>query len=322
MPARVSAAALACALSLLPALSRAETAAATADAPLAASNVSEERGAFPEDSPGVAAVRPAYGPPGDIPGIPSDAALEADGAVIGTVVIDNQNIFDPNDPKDNNKIFRLADRLHIKTRARVVRSQLLFKPGDRYSRRLLDESERLLRADSYFYDAWIRITSYKDGKVDLRVTTRDVWTLDPGFNFGRSGGQNSVGLKLEEENLLGTGASLSLAHTRDVDRTSNSIEVRDMHAFGSWVAVDANYAALSDGYLRALTVTRPFYRARHPLVRLGGPRRWLAGRSALRPRQAGGRVPGPAPAVPDLLRLVQGIAGELGAALDRRRHLR
>ena len=83
---------------------------------------------------------------------------------------------------------------------------------------------------------------YQDGKVDLRVTTRDVWTLNPGFNFGRSGGTNSIGIKLEEVNLLGTGAALNLSHTSDVDRTGNSIELRDAHAFGSWVAVDANYA--------------------------------------------------------------------------------
>jgi hypothetical protein len=254
-----------CALGLLVSHLAAAADSATAGpagaAPLAAATSSEQRGAFAEDeqAPGISTVRPAYGPPGEIPGIPSDATLEAEHAVIGAVVIDNQNIFDPNDPKDNTAVFRLADRLHIKTRARVVRRQLLFKPGDRYSRRLVDESERILRANSYFYDAWIRVVDYKDGKVTLRVTTRDVWTLDPGINFGRSGGQNSTGIKLEEANLLGTGALLNFAHTSDVDRTSNSIELRDTHAFGSWVAVDVNYADLSDGRLRGLSVTRPFF---------------------------------------------------------------
>jgi hypothetical protein len=226
---------------------------------LAAANVAEERGAFPEDDPDIHTVRPKHAPPGDAEGIPPDATLEADGAVIGEVLIDNQNIFDPNDPKDDTKLFMLADRLHIKTRARVVRRQLLFKPGDKYSRRLLDESERLLRADSYFYDAWIRIVSYQDGKVNLRVTTRDVWTLDPGINFGRSGGANSTGFKLEEVNLLGTGAALNLSHTSDVDRSGNSIELRDAHAFGSWVSYDVNYADLSDGRQRGINITRPFF---------------------------------------------------------------
>ncbi len=40
-------------------------------------------------------------PPPETPGIPSDAELEASGAVIGEVLIDNQNIFNLDDPKDN-----------------------------------------------------------------------------------------------------------------------------------------------------------------------------------------------------------------------------
>src|SRR5690242_18331366 len=72
----------------------------------------------------------SYGPPGRTPGVPTDEELEAAGAVIGKVVIDNQNIFDLDNPKDNTKLFRLADRLHPVTRASVIRRQLLFKPGE------------------------------------------------------------------------------------------------------------------------------------------------------------------------------------------------
>ena len=85
-------------------------------------------------------------------------------------------------------LFRLANTLHIKTRPRVIRRQLLFKSGDRYVRRVVDETERILRTNSYFYDAWIQPVRYHDGKVDLKVTTKDVWTLNPGFNYSRSGG--------------------------------------------------------------------------------------------------------------------------------------
>ncbi|TLY72136.1 MAG: hypothetical protein E6K43_13395 [Gammaproteobacteria bacterium] len=202
---------------------------------------------------------PSYGPAGETPGIPSDAELEGAGAMIGEILIDNQNIFNLEDPKDDVKLFRLANHLHSRTRKAIVRDQLLFRSGERYSRRLIDESERILRAESYFYDAWIRPVRYHDGQVDLRVTTRDVWTLNPGFNFGRSGGSNSTGVQLEEINLLGTGAGLKVAHTKDVDRTKSQLEVSDMHAFGTWTAVDVNYADLSDGRMRDLRLNRPFY---------------------------------------------------------------
>jgi len=202
---------------------------------------------------------PSYGPPGETPGIPSDAELEASGAMVGEILIENQNIFNLEDPKDDVKLFRLADHLHSRTRKAIIRDQLLFRAGERYSRRLIDESERILRADSYFYDAWIRAVRYHDGKVDLRVTTRDVWTLNPGFNFGRSGGSNSTGVQLEELNLFGTGAGVKVAHTKDIDRTQSQLEVSDMHAFGTWTAVDVNYASLSDGRMRDLTLNHPFY---------------------------------------------------------------
>src|SRR3989440_927266 len=214
------------------------------------------------DSAGTATDRSppsSYGPPGETPGIPSDTELEASGAVVGEVLVDNQNIFNLEDPQDDVKLFRLANHLHSRTRKAIIRDQLLFRSGERYSRRLIDESERILRADSYFYDAWIRPVRYQDGKVDLRVTTRDVWTLNPGFNFGRSGGTNSTGVQLAELNLLGTGAELKLAHTRDIDRSESQVEVSDMHAFGTWTAVDVNYANLSDGRMHDLTLNHPFY---------------------------------------------------------------
>lgn len=204
-------------------------------------------------------IRPRYAPPGDAEDIPSDAELVAQHAVIGQVYIDNQNIFDLNDPKDNTKLFRLANRLHAKTRARVVRQQLLFRPGDPFDRRVIEESARLLRAATYFYDAWITVVRVHDGQVDLRVTTRDVWTLNPGFNFGRSGGTNTTGIKLQEDNLLGTGIALKFAHESNVDRSGSSVEVSDRAAFGGHTMFDATYANLSDGRLRDITVTRPFY---------------------------------------------------------------
>jgi hypothetical protein len=198
-------------------------------------------------------------PPPETPGMPTDAELEADKAVVGEILIDNQNIFNLNDPKDNIALFRLADHLHGKTRAQVIRKQLLFKSGQRYSRRLLEETERILRANSYFYDAWIRPVKYHDGKVDVRVTTRDVWTLNPGFNYSRSGGTNSVGIQLEELNAAGTGTDVRLLHQKTVDRTESVVSLTNRNLIDGWTQVGVSYGNLSDGYRHDLTVNRPFY---------------------------------------------------------------
>jgi hypothetical protein len=198
-------------------------------------------------------------PPPQTPGIPTDQELESSGAVVGQILIDNQNIFNLEDPKDNIGLFRLANRLHGRTRPDVIRSQLLFKTGDRYSRRLVDETERILRADGYFYDAWIRPVRYQDGKVDLRVTTRDVWTLNPGFNYSRSGGTNSTGVQIEELNLAGSGTRIAVSRSTNVDRTQSQLAVSNNHAFDTWTAVSADFANNSDGHLHDLAVNHPFY---------------------------------------------------------------
>ncbi len=197
--------------------------------------------------------------------LPSDAALVRMGAVIGRIEIHNQNIFDLSNPKDNKALFRLADRLHRTTRRELIEHQLLFHSGERYSPHLLAESARILRADPYFYDASIRPVRYHDGKVDVLVTTRDVWTLNPGFDFSRSGGKSTTGVQLEDLNAFGTGTDIKLQHLNTVDRTESEIEVSNQHAFDSWTGVDVAYGELSDGRLRQLIVNRPFYalEARH-----------------------------------------------------------
>ncbi len=191
--------------------------------------------------------------------VPDGAALEAAGAVIGTILYERQNVFDLSNPKEDNALFRLANRLHIVTRERVIRQQLLVRPGDAYSQRLIDESERLLRRNEFFYDARIRPIRYADGVVDLRVTTRDLWTLMPGLSISRSGGENRARVSLSETNLLGRGARVKLAYTDDVDRESTSLEYFDRNLGDSWLSLLLHYSDNSDGETRRFRLQQPFY---------------------------------------------------------------
>jgi outer membrane protein assembly factor BamA len=201
----------------------------------------------------------AHPPPNAAQSIPSDAQLERAHAVIGRIYIRNENIFDLSNPKDDNWLFRLADRLHPVTRKHTIREQLLFHTGQPFSRHLLDESARILRANPYFYDASIRPVAYHDGKVDVLVLTRDVWTLNPGFDFSRSGGKSQTGFQIEDVNTLGTGTDVKLSHTHSVDRTESSIAVANPHTLGTWFTTDIAYGSLSDGKVRQFIFDRPFY---------------------------------------------------------------
>jgi hypothetical protein len=191
--------------------------------------------------------------------VPSDAVLEAARALIGKIEIDPRNIFDESDPGENTGLYRLADRLHVATKPATIRAELLFKSGDRYSAQKLAETERNLRTLPFIYDAHVVPVRFADGKVDVKVITRDVWTLDPSVSFGRSGGANSTSYSLQEENLLGWGKSLEIARTSNVDRTSNIAEYSDPNILGSrWTAALA-YVDSSDGNQRSAQIVRPFY---------------------------------------------------------------
>ncbi len=197
--------------------------------------------------------------PEDAPSIPSAKELEAAGAIIGRVIIEKQNVFNTSAPGENKSIFRLANRWHVVTRDHIIRQQLLFESGDRFSERLLEESERLLRLNSYLYDARITPVRYEDGIVDIRVWTRDLWTLLPGFSVARSGGENRTRFELSESNFLGYGFKLRLSYAENVDRDTTSFQYFDNHLGDTWWSGFFDYADASDGGTTHLRLIRPFY---------------------------------------------------------------
>jgi len=194
-----------------------------------------------------------------VPGLPSDVELEKAGARIGEIHFIAKQLFDVEHEDENTTLSRLANRLHIETRESTIRDELLFKSGDAYRVTLLEESERILRDTRYLRDARIRPVAYHDGVVDIEVTTQDVWTLDPGFNFGRKGGKNTAGIKFEELNLFGLGTQVGIAFTKGVDRDSKLIEYYDRQLGSSWWELSTAYSDNSDGRLAVFSLQHPFY---------------------------------------------------------------
>ena len=97
------------------------------------------------------------------------AALETSGAVIGSINIANQNIFDLERPDEDRALFRLANRLHVTTRPAVIKNQLLFEPGARFSGQAIAESERIIRANRYIQKVSIVPVRQQNGVVDINV---------------------------------------------------------------------------------------------------------------------------------------------------------
>jgi hypothetical protein len=191
--------------------------------------------------------------------LPSPAELEAAGARIGAITIRALDIFDTSDPAEDKAVYRAANRLHRRTRESVLRAQLLFASGDVYSQRLLDETERNLRELRYLREPKIRVIGWHDGVVDVEVVTHDVWTLQLGPSFSRSGGHNSSGLSFEDKNLFGYGKTLSIGTSSDVDRHSNNFRWYDPALRSSRWQDELYWSDNSDGQVWYVAAWRPFY---------------------------------------------------------------
>lgn len=191
--------------------------------------------------------------------LPDEATLQAAGARIGEITIRSLQIFDLDDPRENKALYRAANRLHIRTRESVIRAYLLFDSGDPYSARVLQETERNLRDLRFLREPTVRATAYHDGVVDIEVVTHDVWTLQVGPSFGRSGGTNNSSFSFADQNFLGHGKTLILGVENDVDRSAQMIEWRDPSINGSRWHDDLYWSRTSDGHVRRLGIWRPFF---------------------------------------------------------------
>jgi hypothetical protein len=198
------------------------------------------------------------------PAVPTFAELEAAGAVIGDIRIDSENIFDLADTRENNALFGFVNRLHIGTRPQVIRKQLLFKSGDRVSARVIAETERLLRANSYLYDVLIHPVALRGGVVDIEVTTRDTWSFVPILRLSRAGGFNNGSLGFRDSNFLGTGMKVAVSAKGSSDKTAmeqtgSQLEFLYPNAFDGHTAIGYTVSSFSDGKSQAASIERPFY---------------------------------------------------------------
>ncbi len=190
---------------------------------------------------------------------PFQAAFAPRAPEIQSITIEIGNIFDLSDPRENKRLFRLANRLHRTTRPRVVRQQLLFHRGDPLDPEVLAETERLLRQSRYLAEAQIESRATDQQKVEVVVQTQDTWSLEGGVSFGRRGGVNRSTIKLSDTNLLGTGKTVDLRQTFGVDRDTLLFRYRDPNLLGSRTRLVAQYSDSSDGETWKLAVGLPFF---------------------------------------------------------------
>ena len=185
---------------------------------------------------------------------------------IDTIVVVSHNVFSAGGDGPG-FVARLANALHVTTRAGVIRRELLIDPGQPYDSARVVESERALRGLNVF--RLVQLDTVRlDGRLALRVETADGWSTKPQASFSSAGGSATWSLGLVEENFVGTATQLTATYTSTPDRTSLEFQYQSPHLLWRRDPLLLGYKDLSDGRVGLWSYGVPFYQtaARWSLV--------------------------------------------------------
>ncbi|HEV2750329.1 MAG TPA: hypothetical protein VGV12_07390 [Gemmatimonadales bacterium] len=187
---------------------------------------------------------------------------------VDTIIIVNRNIFDPQE-EALSFIARLANRLHVRTRAGIIRRTLLINPGEPYDSARIAESERALRNLHVF--SRVRIdTTRLDGRLALRVATTDGWSTKPQLGYTSAGGDVTWLAGVVEDNLFGTATSLVAVYNHTPDRNIFNLGYSSPHFFSRRTHLQLVYNDKSDGRQGTWLFGVPFYETAAPRAVLVG----------------------------------------------------
>ena len=178
---------------------------------------------------------------------------------VASIRIIRQEIFNTDDAAENKPLFRLANRWHVTTRERAIRTLLLFSDGDTVDVSRLAESERVLRAKRFLYDARVIANRVCGSNVVIVVVTRDVWSLLPTASVTRTGGENEFDLGVSEHNVFGSGAEVDVEVFKTLDRSGASAGFNDPNLGNSRIGLGLRLENADDGDGALAFIGQPFY---------------------------------------------------------------
>jgi len=177
---------------------------------------------------------------------------------IGNIFVDNNSVFVVGDPGLDRRftgLYRLANRLHSRTRESVIRRELLFREGQCYRPYLLEDSERILRSTGYLADADVFSVRQPNGTYDVIVETRDEWST----RIEASAGSGEVsGVELREDNLMGRGIRVAAFLREQQGERVYGARVGTPQLFGTHLDAEASLARTPIGIAAAERLAWPF----------------------------------------------------------------
>jgi len=209
-----------------------------------------------------------------------DRDFAPEGKRIESVEIVRQSVFDDDDPVPD-----FANVFHAQTREHVIRRELLFTPGDSYTRDKVQETIRNLQVLPQFgVVVIVALRGKTAGAVRVVVIVRDIWSLRLAYDFQGSfkdgalkPSVNYLLVNPTETNLFGTRTQLGGLFTLQPDRYSVGGNVTHPRIAGSKVdttALGRVFVNLDTGKPEGSTGTLAVYR---DLIALSDEWAFLAG---------------------------------------------
>ena len=181
---------------------------------------------------------------------------------IDTIVVDNRNVFDHTDDAPS-FVARLANKLHVKTHASVIRRTLLLAAGDPYDSARVVESELALRNLLVFRDVHVD-TARVGGRLALRARTADGWSTRPQATYSSAGGDETWAVGFVEQNFLGTATTIAAFYKKNPDRRLLELQYGAPAFLWRRAELGGRYQDLSDGRTGLWAYGVPFYETSAP----------------------------------------------------------
>ncbi|MEN0038649.1 MAG: hypothetical protein AAGC78_16345 [Cellvibrio sp.] len=187
-----------------------------------------------------------------------------EGKTVRHIEYNTKSVFDPDDPDENNGLYMFLNKLHVNTRPSVIRTQLLFREGDKFNQQKVEESERILRTRPYLSNAYILPKKICADQVDIVVITQDSWALEPQVSVSKESQGTESGFAISDGNIMGTGTEFTIGYEQNNDRNLISYDISNPHIFNSQISTRVYYADTSDGRDTIVKVEHPFYSLETP----------------------------------------------------------
>ena len=193
-----------------------------------------------------------------------DAFFEYEGKIISKIRLKKirilaGSVYDTSEVLET-PISRAFNGLHIQTRDRVLRYNLLFNEGDTIDPYLLADNERILRELPFLEDARILVHSRQDTteRVEVVVITKDVFSLGISPTFIDA---YRYRMAVYDRNLLGTGSEIR--YTMEYDRrigarTGYDIKYEMFNILGTFINGTFRHQDDPDGLFNQLIFQKPF----------------------------------------------------------------